>query len=479
MGREKAVIYGFSLTPTRLEAVCLSQKDFRVVSQANVAIPPGTISPDGRRVSDEPQLTTSLMELCELIGYPLFSDPVYLAVLPPKLETSSVCLSEIEPLEGTLRTQVFTTGEIDDPMVIKQYTPLWSEGKNTAVAWSLADTGTAEAFVRVFYEAGLSLTSIEPLPLAITRGLAASGVLDALLRRMGTQRPWGFFGLAGDQLWIALWRGAQLVHITALEAPVSQGTLENALNAVALDVMEDSPACWLWWQDPGVMFGVEPATLRLGAPVFEALPGPLYKALVPVKVLASLGSALKPEIAFPLRWNYLADPSTAAFKAQYSIVPLQNYQPFIPKLLFRLGITALFMAVFLAGGAFWAQQHLKKDLAQAEQSYAQALAERQHRSQQILSRVSTWRPVTSPQQVSDTVTLEGLNRLTWEGALTGEAPPDDLRKRYQLRFCEPSQTLSDIQVTMSPMVMGKAEGTQFKIVGRILPHKGKVVPCAM
>lgn len=81
-----ATIFGFSITPTHVNAVKLSTQTYTVEQQVHKALPPATLSHDTKRILDAPTFMLVIRDIMAELGNPEFSSPVHLSIHTPFLE---------------------------------------------------------------------------------------------------------------------------------------------------------------------------------------------------------------------------------------------------------------------------------------------------------------------------------------------------------------------------------------------------------
>jgi hypothetical protein len=362
---KSSVLIGFSVSPTHISAVRLSAADFSVEMQAHRQLPPATITHDGKKLLDSPTLVPLIREMMVQIGNPEFSDPVYLCLYTPLMATHSFQMSQIQSLRKELSSQLIHQGQIRDELPLLQYSLLWQQGETALVTYGAFGSELIKEYCNVFYEAGLKIKSLDVLPFCVLRGLAASGVLDALLHKIGTNSVWGCFGITGSQTWYTLWHSTNLLFMGNFTTPTDQKSWEERLLEIVSEIGIDSPVVWLAWYENGMPPPIDPLHLKLKAPIRPANLGPFYGYPPHQPSTPAIGAALKSEILFPLGWDYLSDPITESIKGEYVTTPYTNYQPVLPKL-FLMATSFLLLAVLLASGYFGIQNYLA-DQAMATQ----------------------------------------------------------------------------------------------------------------
>lgn len=311
-------------------------------------LPPAILSHDGKKILDTDTMVPMIQAVMEEIGKPQFTDPVYLSIHTPLMITRDVVLSDAKALRETLYEQASQSvlGS-DNPLI--QYSTLWQHGQTAAVASAAISSTLVKDYCDLFYQAGFKVHSMDLLPLSVLRAMAASGVLDALLRKLDAQAVWGCFGFAGSQVWCTLWQGTNLLQIASFATPATPKEMEERLIEYLTLIGVDKPAVWFAWQEHGFTSPINPLSLKLKAPVLTAVLGPFYAKSGQFLSMAALGSALKSEITFPLGWDFLADPTTEPLKADYTQIPYTNYQPILPKLFFRAAVLLLIAVIGAAG----------------------------------------------------------------------------------------------------------------------------------
>lgn len=381
--------YGVSITATQISAVKLSAEDFLAEQHVERALPPATVSHDGKRILDAPGLTRLVREVLVQLGNPRFDDPVFLSVYPSYLDTRAFSADSRlmrETLEHVARSEQHVNG--DNPAI--QSSLLWQKGETVRLAFGFMDYDLLADYVAVFYDAGYRITALDAVPLAVIRAMGASGVLDALLRRHGLDLWWGAFGVCGSQTWCLFWRGNRLVHLESFTTPDDAGKWARALLSSAHNASDAcEPKIWFAWREPNIETPVDPLQLELNAPVKPAMLGRLYYGPDTTLSFPALGAALREEVPFPLGWDFLDDPASEVVKQQYTSIPYVNYQPVFPKLL--LLAAAMALVVILGAGTYYRVQvnRLSKAIAQQQSQVTEALQTITQNNQRYLS-VMTW-----------------------------------------------------------------------------------------
>jgi hypothetical protein len=349
-----SVIVGFTISPTHISAVKISTKDFLPVSHAQQALPLALISPDGKQIMKKEQLVSIIEQMMTKIGYPKFSDPVYLTISVPVLMTHQVELFEAIPAFRAELENGLAQTMLKEQNPLLQFSVISQEyGSSARVAYAVEGEQAIKEYSELFYEAGVRLKGIEIIPLSVLRGLAASGVLDAVTRTIGVNNFWGCLGISGSQTWCSLWQGKALVQIGSFSTPPDKVEWETAINNFARQAGVAKPALWLAWKDPAaIRFPADLLKLTLNGPIREAFLGPLYGHPSEQPTLSSVGVALKEVIPFPLPWDFLADQGLAEFKRKLAVPPIHNYDSYLLKFFFQVAML-IFMMSFWASLFFW------------------------------------------------------------------------------------------------------------------------------
>jgi len=335
-------VLGFSLTPNQVAAVKLSSADFSLLAQTTAAIKAFTLSQDSSRLLNATSLCESLDITTEELGNPEFSVPVYLALQSSWMGMYEGPIDDNFPIVDQLLHAVLPDHASEPDKWIVQFSLLRQQGSQYRIAYAILEQALIENVCTAFHQAGLHVVSFDLIPCIVLRAMAASGVLDALLHKIGKNACWGCFGVAGTQTWVTLWQGNRLQFLQGFITPDDTTTLENKIKE-SVAKCEERPVVWLAWQEMEEPQQVFPnlLTLKLDAPVRPARLGPLYEGKV--TSLAPIGAALKADVVFPLGWNFLGDPYLSDVRARNSIVPYTNYQPVLPRLFLWIA-----MILFLA-----------------------------------------------------------------------------------------------------------------------------------
>lgn len=341
----------------------LSASNFAVEQHVHRQLPPATISHDGKRLLDPPTLVPVIRELMLEIGNPEFTDPVHLGIYTPWTTTQLFQLGNAPSLRQMLmdhvRQQQLFQDEEDAPVL--QHSLLWQQGEAALVTYGLLNNEQIRDYCTVFYEAGLKIKTIDILPFCVLRGLAGSGVLDALLHKTGPTAIWGCFGVSGSQTWCTLWQGTYMLFYISFTTPADAQTWEERLLEPIQQLGLDFPAVWLAWHEAGMPPPINPLHLKLKAPIRPALLGPFYGTPPHQPSAAAIGAALKAEIPFPFQWDFLSDPTTDTLKKDYVLTPYTNYQPILPRLFL---IVALLGLLGVIGGSIFLIRHNQQAQAQ-------------------------------------------------------------------------------------------------------------------
>lgn len=363
-------ILGFSISPTHIGAVRVSASDFSLQYHTVQLLPPSTLSHDGKRLMDADALVVTLRDMVDALGHPEFSNPVCLSIYSPWFGVYEGELSDKQPLQQQILTHVLGKQAAKEPTWMLKESLLWQHGTQVAVAYTILDRTLIENLCDAFYQAGLQVTAVDLIPFTILRTMATSGVLDALLKKIGEDAYWGCFGVCGSQTWLTVWHGTTLQHMDCFTTPADQSDWESQINR-SLDKVQlpQKLKIWLAWQETGMQLPINPLKLELGAPVRETMLGPIYQKRGEKPSLAALGSALKTEVPFPMGWDFLADADLEPVKADYAMVPYNNYQPLLPRLFLAAAIMLFVLCV--AGTMFFKIQNARSGQGQA--TFAQRL----------------------------------------------------------------------------------------------------------
>jgi hypothetical protein len=362
---KQSVVYGFSITPTQLSGVRLSAKTFEALAQAEILLPAQVVSEDGYHILDYPALLEALVELAKLVGHPKFEDPVYLSLSSEEYGVTTVKLGHRNEIEKALLEQ------LPHQTSIVQWHVLSTRPEKARVVYATLDSVVLEDYLGLFYEAGFKLTGIDIIPFALLRTMAASGTLDALLKKYGSKTLWGALTHIGQFTWCSVWQGSTLLDTAYFETATAN--LEETLEDLC---QGQNPIIWFSWQDSAVRGPMHVLDSLLGAPLKPVILGPFYQEIANAQfqtsVFPALGAALKTEIDFPFHWNFCSPPQMQDVAQQYTEVPYANYQPVFSKLLLWIAAIVLLWVASQTGIASVRNMTLTQQLEQ-QQKQAQDL----------------------------------------------------------------------------------------------------------
>ncbi len=353
-------------------------------------MPSAILSHDSKRLLDQPTLVQLIRELMRDIGNPRFTDTVILTISAPIIQTSRIHLAEQDSIKEVLESRLSFNPAFKEQSPVLQYQLLWQHGESASVAYAALGNRLIRDVVQAFHEAGLKITLIDLLPLSVLRSMAASGVLDALLRRIGKDEAWGCFGVSGSLTWVSLWKGRHLVHMESFTTPADAPSWEDHIQDAVKQANSKPPAFWFAWAEPDSNLPINPLKLNLGVPLRQAMLGPMFGKPPMQPSFSALGAALKRDVAFPIEWNFMQDIAIEPIvQKQLETVPYSNYQPVIPKFVLLASIL-LFLAVSAGSLYLWltnGQTAEKYALREAQVDMAVADI---HRENQLYTDLFAW-----------------------------------------------------------------------------------------
>ncbi len=351
---KSSILIGFSISPTHIGAVRLSADDYSVECHFHKALPPAILSHDARRVLDVPTLVPILRDLLIDLGSPDFSVPIFLSIHTPFIATQNRHFSETDSLKALLQQDVEAKNLLKDDPPLLQHALLWQHGETALVTYAVIGSELVKDFSEAFYQAGHRVTAVDLIPLSVLRGIAASGLADALLQKAGLNATWGCFGICGSQTWVTLLQGAHVVYMTNFTTPADKADWSKSILESAASANIEKPVLWFAWEEKGTQHPIDPLKLDLKAPIRPAVLGPFYGPPQGQPSIPALGAALKEEIPFPFDWDFLTDPNATPLQTHYEELPYVHYKPVLPRL-FLIFFILLFLVTSGATGYFWMQ----------------------------------------------------------------------------------------------------------------------------
>jgi hypothetical protein len=177
--------------------------------------------------------------------------------------------------------------------------------------------------------------------------------------------------------------------------------------------------------------------------------------------MAALGSALKPEIVFPLDWDFFHDPLAASLKEEYATVSYTHYQPVFPRMVLMGGFL-FFVLLCGLSGYFWAQNH---HMAQAVQQQENLLTTRlsQHaESNSLFVSLMTPHMETLLRQANhSTLHLDATGTFEITGEASGKAAVQQVQQRARVLL-----PVKPLQVVVKPSGKPALQTVRFVIRGK-------------
>lgn len=331
----KGGFVGLAVTPSLISGVRLATQDLSVISTGQHILPAGTLSSDNLQLTNPDTFQMAIAGVCQSImtGNPPYSETVFLSLLPPVLQTEWFSSNQtVETIHERLLDKVshsVTWDDNDIPLLqahISHQTPQGSLIVYSAYSSTLINTVAA-----LLQKQGLTLAGIDMLPFALFRGLGGSGVVDALLGKIGHSAMWGCVGRTTFNAWISLWCGNQLLKLEYYPLPADEAEWQRLLLHITQSpagLFTAPPIVWLVWDEPGQPSYIDWAQVKVPGKIIPAKLGPYFSqqsADQPAPSILAVGSALKSELSFP--WGQWEGFSQHHVDQEASALPLTPIQP--------------------------------------------------------------------------------------------------------------------------------------------------------
>ena len=331
----KGGFVGLAVTPSLISGVRLATNDLSVLSTGQHILPSGTLSSDNLQLTNPDTFQMAVAGVCQSImsGNPPYSETVFLSLLPPILQTEWFSSNQtVDAIHERLLDKISTSvtwDENDIPLLqahISHQSPQGSLIVYSAYSSSLINTVAA-----LLQKQGLTLAGVDMLPFALFRGLAGSGVVDALLGKIGHSAMWGCVGRTTFNAWISLWCGNQLLKLEYYPLPADEAEWQRLLLHITQSpagLFTAPPIVWLVWDEPGQPSYIDWAQVKVPGKIIPAKLGPYFSqqsADQPAPSILAVGTALKSELNFP--WGQWQGFTNHHVDQDASSAPLTPIQP--------------------------------------------------------------------------------------------------------------------------------------------------------
>ena len=309
--KKKPVYAGLSITHSAVELVVFSPKSMAVEQAFLLPLPPGLFDMEMDTVRDVSLLKDQIAQVLAMANpRPMavhLSVPGTLMriVETPKMDEAALYLSLSSEAER-YKTFDHTEAAVDFVPVPNPYLP----ANTQQLMLGAMRRDSLETYLKILRELKVKLASVSLEPVNILRGLATSGVLDALVKQIGPENSWGMIFVEASRVRFTLWRADRLVEFRELvmdtsefkNANINMLVVEDLLEEVRRTTKNEIPSVWLTSNMPVEMERM--LSQRLQVPMRSA---PMGNALtMPDSVrLSGLGAATSSQVPFPFDLDIL------------------------------------------------------------------------------------------------------------------------------------------------------------------------------
>lgn len=304
---------GISITQLAIEVVAFSPKGGCVESAATIETPPGLLDESGDRILNPELLKATLSSL--LKGLKTRAKTVNLSVPGTLLRMVDMPRLEAEQLYVSLSSEAERYKMFDGSDAVVDFTPVEhakSQAPNMApVLFGAIRQDTLDTYVRILKSLKLKVVTVDLEPMNVLRGMAGTGVLDALAQQVGESGEWGVIFVEPERVRISLWEGNRLLDFRETNMNTGEFMYAQEDSIVVEDMLEEirrttkhhQPLVWLTYNLPTGM--EQMLSSRMGVPMRPCMVGQsLNTGDVPL-TLPAIGSSLVSTVAFPAELNIL------------------------------------------------------------------------------------------------------------------------------------------------------------------------------
>ena len=317
MKRKKAWSVGISIHPDRVSLVRVSNQGLELGQTNTVPLGTGVIASNGNQVLNVNALAEALTKLIKQSGVKErnfhLSVPATLvrmvempALAPNEMQVS--LSSEAEGYKAFSNTEAIVSFAFADP------TNKPAAGGKKWVVFGALRSDAIDGYYMACKKAKMKLSSIDVHPVNTLRSMAATGVLDSLVRQIEADEIWGMLHIDAERLFVTLWHGNQVLEVREASVDMNavqmatantpDGTLvDDCVEEIRRTIKTQNPAVWLVTNVPANL--ADALAERFATPFTPAQIDPALLQGETSVELDAFGAALHEDVPFPFGFNFM------------------------------------------------------------------------------------------------------------------------------------------------------------------------------
>lgn len=300
-------VLGIAISETFVEGAVYSSAVGGIEASRRINLQPDVFPNGCDTIANPDLLATALQQVADELHY---KGNVVLALPPSTLRMAEVPqgLNE-QQTYSTLTADLYRYKAFENNLPIIGFSQL--EGSSNLMVAAIRQD-TYEAYQKVAARARLKLVGIDATPYALLRGMAVTGVLDALVQQIGPSTHWGMVSASTDRVRFSIWQGNTVVEFREvyMRTVLPDGTqlgVNDLLEDFAEEIQRTSRGreVKIWFTD-GVSNDLNAALREEVKVPFKLCPlAPDFPVDRPDVHLAAIGTAMKCVTGFPFDLDFL------------------------------------------------------------------------------------------------------------------------------------------------------------------------------